>query len=76
MDNRYQNLQRATAPHLKPPNLGGMVASSVAIGSMFTVWNYARHLTPYKQFATLALGGAAVSVGQQLVRNAVKAASR
>jgi hypothetical protein len=53
-----------------------MMVGTVAAGAMFTLWNYARHQTPYRQYATLALGGAAVSIGQQLVRNAVNAASR
>lgn len=55
-----------TGPKLLP-NFAGMMVGTVAAGAMFTPWNYARQQTPY---ATLARGGAAVSIGQQLVRGA------
>jgi hypothetical protein len=70
MRNRSQYLCGNTTGPKTPPNFGGMMVGTVAAGAMSTLWKYARQQKPYRQCATLAPGGAAVSIGQQLVRGA------
>jgi hypothetical protein len=53
-----------------PFTAGGMLASSVAAGAMFTVWNRARvhQQDPFKKYTVLAIGSALVGVAQEVFR--------
>ncbi len=55
-----------------------MLAGSISAGALFTLWSEAKryHQEPFKQYAMLAGGGAAISVGQHLLKNLMNGPSR
>jgi hypothetical protein len=54
--------------------MGRMMTNSVAFGALFTLLGRARAYKqePFKKYGTLAVGGAAIAVGMEVVDGLVK----